>query len=411
MVGVQNRLTDAAKFCSSINNSGQWNTVNLTSGEILTSELVPGSNFKQLALTVQNGQSSGQLTLGPIQLLLADSNRPMVFLFAAKLPSGGSITVDIVDESAIIPNVTTTAVVSQESNAAVNAPGLLSPQWFIFRSNPMTIEAETPTISITVTFQPNDLSETFYFTTPAVYHKYEFFISNPAVPSIASLLPEVFLDIDSESQESLDVPLLRLIDVLNLGLGESLEIMGNFAYSDIEDGYIESDNSTKSTLVHHEIANIDTLLWLAKFNGTSPVLRFNSSLGSAAEPFVLDVSVLNGTDVIRLTSYDELNPPTATLAEQQTLLRWQMEYGYYGRNAGTLPAILAATKLMLIDNQNVSVSYDYSVEPFVIDIQTQWFETIGSTGPEDIGNESQLVLEAISPARPLGILVRHEMIG
>lgn len=411
MVGVQNRLTDAAKFCSSINNSGQWNTVNLTSGEILTSELVPGSNFKQLALTVQNGQSSGQLTLGPIQLLLADSNRPMVFLFAAKLPSGGSITVDIVDESAIIPNVTTTAVVSQESNAAVNAPGLLSPQWFIFRSNPMTIEAETPTISITVTFEPNDLSETFYFTTPAVYHKYEFFISNPAVPSIASLLPEVFLDIDSESQESLDVPLLRLIDVLNLGLGESLEIMGNFAYSDIEDGYIESDNSTKSTLVHHEIANIDTLLWLAKFNGTSPVLRFNSSLGSAAEPFVLDVSVLNGTDVIRLTSYDELNPPTATLAEQQTLLRWQMEYGYYGRNAGTLPAILAATKLMLIDNQNVSVSYDYSVEPFVIDIQTQWFETIGSTGPEDIGNESQLVLEAISPARPLGILVRHEMIG
>ena len=411
MVGVQNRLTDAAKFCSSINNSGQWNTVNLTSGEILTSELVPGSNFKQLALTVQNGQSSGQLTLGPIQLLLADSNRPMVFLFAAKLPSGGSITVDMVDESAIIPNVTTTAVVSQESNAAVNAPGLLSPQWFIFRSNPMTIEAETPTISITVTFQPNDLSETFYFTTPAVYHKYEFFISNPAVPSIASLLPEVFLDIDSESQESLDVPLLRLIDVLNLGLGESLEIMGNFAYSDIEDGYIESDNSTKSTLVHHEIANIDTLLWLAKFNGTSPVLRFNSSLGTTAEPFVLDVSVLNGTDVIRLTSYDELNPPTATLAEQQTLLRWQMEYGYYGRNAGTLPAILAATKLMLIDNQNVSVSYDYSVEPFVIDIQTQWFETIGSTGPEDIGNESQLVLEAISPARPLGILVRHEMIG
>ena len=113
MVGVQNRLTDAAKFCSSINNSGQWNTVNLTSGEILTSELVPGSNFKQLALTVQNGQSSGQLTLGPIQLLLADSNRPMVFLFAAKLPSGGSITVDMVDESAIIPNVTTTAVVSQ----------------------------------------------------------------------------------------------------------------------------------------------------------------------------------------------------------------------------------------------------------------------------------------------------------
>ena len=411
MVGVQNRLTGAASFCSSINNIGQWNTINLTSGEITTSELVPNSNFKQLALTVQSGQASGQLTLGPVQLLSSDSNRPIILLFAAKLPSGGTITAEIVDESAVITNVTTTAVVSQESNAAVNAPGLLSPQWFIFRSDPITIEAETPTISIYITVQPNNVSETFYFTTPSVYHKYEFFISNPAVPAIASLLPEVFLEIDSESQESLDVPLLRLIDILNLGLGESLEITGNFAYSDIEDGYVESDNSTKSLLAHHEVASIETLLWLAKFNGTSPVLRFNASSQLSSEPFILDVSVLNGTDVIRLTSYEELNPPAVTVSAQETLLRWQMEYGYYGRNAGTLPAILAAAKLMLIDNQNVSISYDYDIEPFTIDIQTQWFETIGAAGPEDIGSQSQLILEAISPARPLGVLVRHEMAG
>jgi hypothetical protein len=411
MVGVQNRLTGAAKLCSAINNNEQWNTVNLVSGEILTSELVPNSSYKQLSLTVQNGQPSGQLTLGPIQLLAADTNRPIILLFAAKLPSGGTITTFVVDESSVVSNVTTTAVVSEQSNAAVNAPGLLSPQWFIFRSDSIVVEAETPTISIYITFQPNDLTETFYFTTPAVYHKYEFFISNPAVPAIASLLPTVFLDIDSESQESLDVPLLRLIDILNLGLGESLELMSDFAYSDIEDGYIESDNSTKSTLAHHEIADIDTLLWLAKFNGTNPILRFNSSLEISSEPFVLDVSVLNGTDVIRLTSYDELNPPALTIAAQETLLRWQMEYGYYGRNAGTLPAIVAAAKLMLIDNQNVSISYDYSVEPFVVDMQTQWFETIGAAGPEDIGNESQLILEAIAPARPLGTLVRHEMIG
>lgn len=411
MVGVQNRLTGAARFCSAINNTEQWNTSNLISGEILTSELVPGSNFKQLELTVQSGQSSGQLTLGPIQLLSEDSARPMILVFAAKLPSGGTITTSVVDESALISNITTTAIVSQQSNAAINAPGLLSPQWFIFRSESITIEAETPTISINITFQPNNLNETFYFTTPAVYHKYEFFISNPAVPSIASLLPTVFLDIDSESEESLDVPLLRLIDVLNLGLGEALELTGDFAYSDIEDGYIESDDSTKSTLAHHEVASIDTLLWLAKFNGTRPILRFNSSLELLAEPFVLDVSVLDGPDVIRLTSYEELNPPALTVAAQETLLRWQMEYGYYGRNAGTLPAIVGAANLMLIDNQSASVSYDYGNEPFVIDLQTHWYETIGALGPQDIGNSSQLVLEAISPARPLGTLIRHEMVG
>lgn len=411
MVGVQNRLTGAARFCSAVNSSQQWNTVNLISGEILTSELVPNSNFKQLALNVQSGQASGQLTLGPVQLLAADSNRPIILLFAAKIPSGGTITTVVVDESSVIPNVTTTAVVSQESNAAINAPGLLSPQWFIFRSDPITIEAETPTISISITFQPNNLNETFYFTTPAVYHKYEFFISNPAVPAIASLLPTVFLDIDSESEESLDVPLLRLIDILNLGLGESLELMSDFAYSDIEDGYIESDNSTKSTLGHHEVADIDTLLWLAKFNGTRPVLRFNSSLELLSEPFVLDESVLDGTDVIRLTSYEELNPPALTVSGQENLLRWQMEYGYYGRNAGTVPAVMTAAKLMLIDNQSASVSYDYSNEPFVIDLQTHWYETLGALGPEEIGSSSSLVLEAISPARPLGTLIRHEMIG
>ena len=411
MVGVQNRLTGAARFCSAVNNTEQWNTSNLISGEILTSELVPGSNFKQLELTVQSGQSSGQLTLGPIQLLSEDSARPMILVFAAKLPSGGTITTSVVDESALISNITTTAIVSQQSNAAINAPGLLSPQWFIFRSESITIEAETPTISINITFQPNNLNETFYFTIPAVYHKYEFFISNPAVPSIASLLPTVFLDIDSESEESLDVPLLRLIDVLNLGLGEALELTGDFAYSDIEDGYIESDDSTKSTLAHHEVASIDTLLWLAKFNGTRPILRFNSSLELLAEPFVLDVSVLDGPDVIRLTSYEELNPPALTVAAQETLLRWQMEYGYYGRNAGTLPAIVGAANLMLIDNQSASVSYDYGNEPFVIDLQTHWYETIGALGPQDIGNSSQLVLEAISPARPLGTLIRHEMVG
>ena len=67
-----------------------------------------------------------------------------------------------------------------------------------------------------------------------------------------------------------------------------------------------------------------------------------------------------------------------------------------------MPAIVAAAKLMLIDNQSASVSYDYSNEPFVVDLRTYWYETLGALGPEEIGSSSALVLEAISPARPLG---------
>jgi hypothetical protein len=413
MAGVQNRLSGPARFCSSANNPGEWNAVNLELGEILSSELYPNSEFKQLELLVSDGQTNGELTLGPIQLLSSDSNRPMILVFAVKIPSGGTITTSLIDESGLASNIVTTNVNAQQAAAAVNAPGILSPQWFIFRSESITIDADTelPTISIIIEFEPSNPNEKFYFTTPAVYHKYEFFIANQAVAAVASQMPQVFIDIDADADSSPDVPMLRFIDVATVALGESLETTGDFAYLDTEDGYEDSDDSTKSTLVNHDVAELSTLLWLAKFNGTRPVLRFNSSLDIEADPFVLDVSQLDGDDVIRLTSYAELNPPALNIAAQESLLRWQMEYGYYGRNAGTVPAVVESAKLMLIDSQSASVSHDYDQEPFVIDLQTYWYETLGAIGPEAIGEPSQLVLEAVERARPLGTLIRHEMIG
>ena len=413
MAGVTNRLTGAARLLNAANGEDQWQTSNLDVGEILISELAPGTEFKQLELSISAGQTVGSISLADIQLDTTDSNSPMIVIFALKIPSGGTVTTTLTDESSVTSNVIVTEVNAAESAAAVNAPGILSPQWFIFRSDSITIDEPegTPTVSINIDFEPTDPEEKFYFTMPALYQKYEFFTKNPAVSLVASQMPQVFIDIDAETESNPDVPLLRFIDVASLGLGEAYEITRRIVYLDIDDGYKESDDDTKSTLVDHDVANLATLLWMCKFISTRPLLRFNSSLDFEAEPFVLDTSALDSGDVLRLTSYTELNPPALTTAEQETLLRWQMHTGYYGRNAGSLPAVVEAAKLMLIGTEYVNTSYDYSQEPFVVNLQTYWYETFGSIGPEEIGQSSQLVIEAVEQARPLGTAIRHELIG
>jgi hypothetical protein len=413
MAGVKNRLTGAAQFLNAANGDGQWQTSDIDVGEILISERAPGTDFKQLELSISEGSTVGSISLSNIQLKQADSGAPIVLIFALKIPSGGTVTTTLIDESSTSSNIVTTEVNAQQSAAAVNAPGILSPQWFIFRSDSITINEPTgtPTVSINIDFEPTNPLEKFYFTMPAMYQKYEFFTNNPAVTLVAGRIPQVFLDIDLETESNPDVPLLRFIDVSSLGLGEALEITREIVYLDVDDGYKESDDDTKSTLVDHDVATLYTLLWLCKFIGTRPLLRFNSSVDIEADPFVLDSSELDSGDVLRLTSYTELNPPALTTSEQETLLRWQMHTGYYGRNAGSLPAVVEAAKLMLIGTEYVNATYDYSQEPFVVNLQTYWYETFGALGPENIGDSSQLVIEAVEQARPLGTAIRHEMIG
>ena len=93
---------------------------------------------------------------------------------------------------------------------------------------------------------------------------------------------------------------------------------------------------------------------------------------------------------------------------QLNLLRWQATTGYYGSFAGTLPAVREAAKQMLIGNKTISVNYDWEVAPWVINVSTPWNETYGGD-LAGIGEQSDLVLEAISHARPLGVLVNHSM--
>lgn len=419
MPGVVNRLTGSSSLLTNVNTVGGWSTTNLEVTAIGFSELAPVSQFRQLELNVVTGFSSGKLTLTDLQLNISDADNPIIFVFAVKMPTGGTVTAKLIHEDNPLSNFVETTTNLLESAAAVNAEGVQSPQWFIFRSDAITIiePQDIPSLTIEITFTPLDTLESFYFTTPAVYQKYEFFTNNEAVVAIASQIPDVIVSGDADADVSPDVPLMRFIDVATLGLGESLEDVRKMAYLDVSEGFDDADDATKSILANHDVADYDTLLWLCKFSGTSPLTRYESSLDYLSEPFVLGEtegdggSTLNSADVLRLTSYSDLNPPPLTLSAQEALLRWQIEYGYYGKNAGTLPAVLESAKIMLVGTESASISYNYDAEPFVIDLKTFWYETYGATGPEVVGESSELVLEAIEYARPLGTLIRHEMVA
>jgi hypothetical protein len=236
----------------------------------------------------------------------------------------------------------------------------------------------------------------------------EFIRENVALQYISGFLPQFMIEDDFTTVQPIDIPLHRFIDVATVGLDSAVTKALEISYIDKVSGLDASLSETQSTLVSPSIAGIPELLWLAKFVGTKPVTRFASSQETATDPFVLDSSLLDSADTIRVTSYSSLNPPAFDETAQKELLQWQVSTRNFGFNAGTTEAIEEAAKLMLVGEKTVSLSYDYTSQPFVIDIQTPWYETLG--GDESlIGESSQLVLEAAAKAKPIGVLLTHTM--
>lgn len=191
-------------------------------------------------------------------------------------------------------------------------------------------------------------------------------------------------------------------------MDKAIEYLYAFKFLDIAAGFDNSNNLTKSKLVNAEVADFKVLLWLLVFAFTKPVTSYEGSVDFIPEPFVLDDSNLNENDRLILTSYSALNPPVISQDSQTALLRWQAVTGFYGSYAGTQQAVIEAAKQMLIGNKTITIDYDYAVAPWEINITTPWNETYGGDITA-IGNASNLVLEAVSYAKPLGVLINHVM--
>lgn len=418
MGAIFNRLTDSQATLSTFNSAGNWSSDDLGISLDTTSELWPGSSYRQLAISIPTGQLSGTISLTAAEIELEDLTHPIIFTCGVKMPSGGSVTVSLGHSSQEVENSVVTTRTFRGSTPVVNAEGVSNPQWNIVRANPITPVSNVGTtgMSIHVTFTPIDPTETVYFTIPVLCQNFEFASRNKIFAYVMNAMPEVFRTIDFEQTGDLSLPLARLVDIFTNGLDVSFYELGTYAYLDKVDGFKDSDDTTKSYLVNQDVAPFATLVWLCKFAGTKPVTRYESSLDTVTTPFELgdgagSGSELDSNDGLLLTSYSELNPPPLTVLAQEQLLRWQLDYGYYGINAGTLPAVIDAAKRQLIGDKTLTYDYDFEAEPWVINLQSEWFETYGATGEEEIGNPSQLVLNAVEYARPLGVKVTHTMVA
>lgn len=416
MGAITNRLSGTQFSLSEFDTANSWTSDDMGISVDITSELWTTSTNKQLALTILNDDHTGTIRLDSAEINLSDLGKPIIFTCGVKMPSGGTVEVSLGHSSQEEENSVTTLRAVLGSTSVVNAVGVVNPQWFVFRSDPIIPVSSVGTTGMTihVTFTANDATAPIYFTLPVLCQNYEFASNNKVLSSVAQSIPAVFLDIDFEQTGGIELPFLRLLDIFTNGLDESYQQMGKYAYLDIAQGYNEADNTTKSTLVNSDVADFATLVWLCKFTGTKPVTRYESSLDTVTTPFILGDeistgSLLGGDDGLLLTSYTELSPPTFTLAKQTELLRWEVDNGYYGINAGTLPAVVDAAKQQLTGEKGVVVEYDYAAEPWVINLFSEWYETYGAVGEEDVGNSSKLVLGAVEYARPLGVKVTHTM--
>lgn len=401
---ITNRLVGDAFTLHSINNLSSWSagasTVISDGGP---TELLPRLNCRQIEI---GGGLNNSIYIEPLPGDESLNNSAAVFTFAIKIPNGGLVDVSVEDVSTLsIASIY--SFVINASSPSINAEGVASPQWSIVRVLTDVFDSSTPAVKITISIEKNQ-SETAYFSSPVFVPQMEFANESTALGKVASLLPQFMLEDDFSITEPIDMPLMRFIDVCTVGLDSVINKTLDMSYLDAQDGKDEQSINTLSTLVNPRAAQVSDLLWLAKFVGTKPVTRFTSSTEEETDAFVLDSSELNSADTLRITSYSSLNPPVFDLEVQRDLLDWQISTGSFGFNAGTTSAIEDSVKLMLIGNKTVNLDYDYSTNPFEIEIQTPWYETLGADETK-IGESSVLVMEAVQRAKPVGVLLTHVM--
>jgi hypothetical protein len=405
---ITNRLTGVQETLASTGGALQWQISGGTIYDGGISELSPFTHYRQLKIGVST--TAVELSLDNLTTFINDGDVPFVFLFAIKMPSGGTITSSITENASISALSAETKTISAKT-ASVNAEGVSSPQWSIVRFNTEIVaDILSPTFNISVTIEPENAGEFIYFTRPAFYPRYEFLSQNASLEDVFAYLPELFIETDFSVTDDLDLPMFRYLDVATSQMNVVSNNAVGYTFFDISEGYVEGNTDLESSLVQTNNADLETLIWLAKFSGTVPITRFASSLETVSDAFILDSSTLDSLDTLKITSYLELNPPSIDEEDQRALVKWQIDNGYYGINAGSDDALIESAKLMLVGTKTVSLEYDYSTSPFEINVVTRWDETFG--GNESlIGQSSPLVLEAVSKARPLGVRVTHEMVA
>jgi len=222
---------------------------------------------------------------------------------------------------------------------------------------------------------------------------------------VGQFMPEIFVAQDTAdfSTNEPTFPMMRFIDSMTT-VADDLQVKSEeFTYIDIATGFDQTDPGTFSTLVDPNYSDGATLLWLAQFRGRPVLVTYQPSTeGASWVRFTLDDSVSGVLDDIAVlgSNASDIGLPDGV----EAYARWQVETGYYGHNAGTIEAMVSAIQRLLTGAGVVN----YTVSANAIHFTTSWTETYGSV-IGDIGSSSELLLQIVEPARPLGMIVTHEL--
>lgn len=228
---------------------------------------------------------------------------------------------------------------------------------------------------------------------------------NKFMQFVGQFMPEIFIAQDTADFGTNDptFPMLRFIDSITTRANDLQVKSEAFTYIDKSQGFDPADSGTFSTLIDPNYCDGATLLWLAQFRGRQILVTYQPSTeGESWVRLTLDDPVSGVLDSIGVlgSNASDIGLPDGVDA----YARWQVDTGYYGHNAGTIEAMVSAIQRLLTGAGDVG----YTVSANAIHFTTSWTETYGSV-IGDIGSASDLLLQIVEPARPLGMIVTHEL--
>lgn len=283
-------------------------------------------------------------------------------------------------------------------------------KWFLIRANRLAIPSSPASqrysIGMRIRIVYDSEVGVANVTRPAITMLNDLFLNNFS-REMVGLIPEVFLAQDFiELDNTVSFPLARLMDVSFASAGAVEDKYESSQYLDSESNFDPNDSNTYSTLISAETAEtLETLQWLSHFRGRELLVTYEPSTnGEEWTEFVLDESELDSTHVLASSAISSSGFSGGT----DGYFRWQVETGFYGHNAGTITAMISAIQLLLSETKTVS----YTTGTNQITFQTKIDETFASDSLGlIIGDENPYILQVIEPARPLGMVVNHELVA
>lgn len=386
MPQVRNLLSLVDSF-SVLNASGNQSPVSVVSSEIgwqvvdtatltsLTFDLI-SSNFdvsSRYVLAISpNSTSDITIMLNDMELFLSENNKYLSF--NAKLKCDSQIEVN-----------TQLQLDNTEEVGAFKS--LSSGRYGAIHSNVIFIEdenSENHNVTIKLVISGHD-GRTIFFTNPHLIDDLGF-SKNPVIGLIRNYLPDFYWELD-EQQEQPTYPFFKFIDVLTHSIGDTrieYGAMYGFEIDQLPGPEFIPEYWTPSSLVDYSRVRNDYIPWLSQFTG--------------------EIAKQNVKDASGALYFD--NPQLV-----RDFLEWQLRTSFLGHAGGTRSSLIEATRQVLIKTKNgaeatqvVSLTPNFGGDPFAIRIKTLTNETFDV---DNEGESSDLIISAVSSARPMGYKVTH----